>query len=181
MGSYHDIAWTYSPLSSSVDFLDTTISIAHGHVSTTLYEKALNLYLYISPHSCHPPGVLSGLVLGNCHRIYTLCSDRNDAKRHLSNFYRRLLRRGYSRTILLPLFERARDLASNRPTSSKTDVPLDSRIFLHLRYNPRNPPSSQLQRGFSSYIMHPAYEKMLPHDPTRFVNLLLVLESLFCY
>ena len=74
MHTYHGIKWEFKPLSPSVDFLDITISIDNGCISTTLFEKALNLYLYISPHSCHPPGVLTGLVLGNCHRIYTLCS-----------------------------------------------------------------------------------------------------------
>ena len=168
MQSYHGIEWTFSPLATSVDFLDITVSICNGVISTTLYEKALNLYLYISPHSCHPPGVLTGLVLGNCHRIYSLCSAQSDARHHLSNFYRRLLRRGYNSTTLLPLFQRARDLASKlRPSTSDEDIPLDSRIFLHLRYNPRNPPSFQLQRGFSSYIMHPDYEKVLTSIPNN--------------
>ena len=161
MQSYHGIEWTFSSLNNSVDFLDTTITILDGNISTTLYEKALNLYLYISPHSCHPPGVLTGLVLGNCHRIYTLCSDKNDAKRHLSNFYRRLLLRGYNTTTLLPLFNKARDLATTRPAISNKDTSSDTRIFLHLSYNPRNPTSYQLQQGFRSYVMHPDYEKIL--------------------
>ena len=86
MQTYHGVEWTFTPLASSVDFLDITVSIREGIISTTLYEKALNLYLYISPHSCHPPGVLTGLVLGNCHRIYTLCTDQTDVKYHLRNF-----------------------------------------------------------------------------------------------
>ena len=49
-----------------------TLTIVNGKIVTGLYEKALNLYLYIPPHSAHPPGVLTGLVLGNAHRIYTL-------------------------------------------------------------------------------------------------------------
>ena len=159
--SYHGIEWTFSSLTNSVYFLDTTLTILDGNISTTLYEKALNPYLYISPHLCHPPGVLTGLVFGNCHRIYTLCSDKNDVKRHLSNFYRRLLLRGYNTTIFLPLFDKARDLATTCPAISNKDTSSDSRIFLHLSYNPRNPKSYQLQQGFRSYVMHPDYEKVL--------------------
>ena len=162
MHSYHGVTWTFKPLDTKVDFLDMTIRITDGTISTTLFEKALNLYLYISPHSCHPPGVLTGLVLGNCHRIYSLCSSATDATMHLRNFFRRLLRRGYNHTTLLPLFRRASDLHNNpRPFSDNKDVPHDTRMFFHLRYNPRNPPSAKLQRGFSSYIMHPPYEKHL--------------------
>ena len=162
MHNFHGIKWTFKPLSSKVDFLDITISIQDGIIATTLYEKALNLYLYISPHSCHPPGVLTGLVLGNCHRIYSLCTSKHDTSKHLRAFYRRLLRRGYNSTTLIPLFRRARDLATlpRHPNANK-DTPQDSRIFFHSRYNPRNPTSSTLQRGFASYIMHPQYEKQL--------------------
>ena len=112
--------------------------------------------------------MLTGLVPGNCHRIYTLCTDQTDVKYHLCNFYRRLLRRGYNSNTLLPLFKRARDLTTlPRPPTSNKDTPLDSRVFLHLRYNPSNPPSSKLQRGFSSYIMHPDYEKLLTSIPNN--------------
>ena len=69
MQSYHGIEWTFSPLANLVDFLDTTIKINNGIVMTTLYKKAMNLYLYISPYSCHPPGVLTRLVLGNCSSV----------------------------------------------------------------------------------------------------------------
>ena len=70
MQTYHGIQWTFTEPSTKVDFLDITITIKDGTIATTLFEKALNLYLYISLQSCHPPGVLTGLVLGNCHRFF---------------------------------------------------------------------------------------------------------------
>ena len=73
---YHGLKWIFSPRCTKVDFLDITVSIKDNVLTTTLFEKALNLYLYISPQSAHPPGVLTGLVIGNCHRIHTLCSDK---------------------------------------------------------------------------------------------------------
>mmetsp|Transcript_52022 Transcript_52022/g.156125 ORF Transcript_52022/g.156125 Transcript_52022/m.156125 type:complete len:88 (+) Transcript_52022:35-298(+) len=56
--------------------MDLLKIINREKIFTNLYEKALNLHLYIPPHSSHPPGVLSGLVLENSHRIYTLFSDQ---------------------------------------------------------------------------------------------------------
>ena len=43
-----------------------------------MYSKPLALYLYLPPHSCHAPGVLTGLVFGMILRIHRLCSKEED-------------------------------------------------------------------------------------------------------
>ena len=72
-----------------------TISIHEGWIVTSLYEKAMILYLYISPHSAHPPGVLTGLVSGNILWIHSLCNEQDDINLRMKQFYARLLVRGY--------------------------------------------------------------------------------------
>ena len=61
--------------------MDMTIAIRKDRIITSLYEKSMNLYLYITPHSAHPPGVLTGLVSGNIFRIHLLCSEQDDIDR----------------------------------------------------------------------------------------------------
>ncbi|CAB9503752.1 Reverse transcriptase (RNA-dependent DNA polymerase) [Seminavis robusta] len=59
----YKLHWEFTALSSQVDFMDMTITLTHDNkLVTTLYEKPTNLYLYIPSHSCHPPGLLSGVV-----------------------------------------------------------------------------------------------------------------------
>ena len=77
MHAYHGIKWEFQPLASKVDFLDITISIHNGIISTTLYDKVLNLYMYITPHSYHPPDVLTGSSLGIVTE-YTPCVQKCD-------------------------------------------------------------------------------------------------------
>ena len=84
--------------------MDMTISIQEGRIVTSLYEKAMNLYLYISPHSAHPPGVLTGLVSGNILRIHSLFSEQDDINLRMKQFYARLLVRGYQRNLLIHAF-----------------------------------------------------------------------------
>ena len=55
MNNYPGLTWEFNPPSDKVDFMDLTISIHKGKITTSLFEKPLNLQLYIPPHSAHPP------------------------------------------------------------------------------------------------------------------------------
>ena len=104
LNDFHNLEWETSPRSTSVDFLDLTISIRNHSIHTTLYSKPLNLYLYIPPRSAHPPGVLTGLIYGIIHRTFTLCSDPADVQQKLQQFWNRLLARGYEGPAIRTLF-----------------------------------------------------------------------------
>ena len=62
MNNYPGLTWEFNAPSDRVDFMDLTISIKNGQISTSLFEKPLNLHLYIPPHSAHPPRLLPGIV-----------------------------------------------------------------------------------------------------------------------
>ena len=58
MNSYGTLDWEFSERLSTANFLDLTLHVTSSGIRTRLYKKPLNLYLYIPPHSCHPPGIL---------------------------------------------------------------------------------------------------------------------------
>ena len=79
MNALPGLTWEFSERSKSINFMDMTISINNlNRIETTLFEKRLNLHLYIPPHSPHPPGLLPGIVYGTLFRIFTLCSTEED-------------------------------------------------------------------------------------------------------
>jgi hypothetical protein len=51
-------------------FMDMTIQVEGEKIVTTIYAEPLALYQYIPPNSCHPPGVLTGLIFGQILWIY---------------------------------------------------------------------------------------------------------------
>ena len=116
--TFHKLRWEVNAPSDSVVFLDMVLTIDEKRVTTQLYEKILNLYLYISPFSAHSPGVLSGLIIGNILRIYHLCSDSTTRKDFYVKFFLRLRARGYLPSQLLPLFNRGITLAHTKPMPS---------------------------------------------------------------
>ena len=86
-------------------------------------------------------------------------------KRHLTNFYRRLIDRGYTREQLQPLFERAVDnaesymLQTDEEKRAKKKAKMDAtkrKVFFHVPWHPNNPSASVLQQLFRDCISHPA-------------------------
>jgi hypothetical protein len=75
--------------------MDLQKKIEGKKVVTSLFTKPMALHLYIPPHLCHAPGVLSGMVFGNVLRIHQLCSCASDIVIELKLFFHCLLDQGY--------------------------------------------------------------------------------------
>ena len=62
MNMFPSHTWEFSQLSSSVDFMDMTITINDkNHIETTLFKKKLNLHLSF-PSTLPTPVPLPGIV-----------------------------------------------------------------------------------------------------------------------
>jgi hypothetical protein len=165
INSFGTLRWTFTEPSSTIDYLDMTIRIDDSmSIRTNLFEKPLNLYLYLPPHSAHPPGVLTGLIYGMIRRAYRLTTDPADCQAYLRHFYARLRYRGYPQTTLLPLFAAGLTNRNKPPRSKKrqsSNTPNDT-LFLHIPFHPANPPSKQLQETYHDILLHPKDATPLP-------------------
>ena len=170
MDSWHGMEWECKTPSTSVDFMDLTITIDNNRLVTTLYEKDLNLYLYIPPFSSHPRGVFTGTISGQILRIRRLCTFKTDADERIKEFLSRLLARGHSADNLLPLFKRAEENATAYLTRSPEEQAslrkrkLDDashQVYFHLQYHPNDPPSRKIQKLWRDYVSEPAGEDPL--------------------
>jgi hypothetical protein len=164
---YGQLTWTVTPRQLSIPFLDLRLTILpSGRVKTSLYEKERNLYLYLPPHSAHPPGLLRGLIIGMIFRILNLTTDLADAHKNITDLYRRLRNRGYDRATLVPLFNQAYARVSKRLNSPLPEdaAPrtLEDTIFFHIPYNSHDPPRRHLQQLFRSVLHSPPNEPALP-------------------
>ena len=152
MNDFHGLKWTFTePATSGIVFLDMSLSIKDGRISSTLYEKPMATYLYITPTSEHPPGVTASLVMGNVLRIMQLCTDPADIDDKLEAFMDRLCSRGHQHSTLLPLFEKAIINATNylsKSEASKLAVKTlkaeaaRRTVYLHVPFMSDNPSSA---------------------------------------
>ena len=173
MQAYGSLEWEFTDRRKSADFLDLTISVkSNGTFKTKLFEKELNLYLYIPPHSAHPPGVLRGLITGMTKRIYRLTTDAAYQHSSVIDLFNRLLMRGHQASDILPMFKTALT-AANKPLPPpvittgvfETAPPL----FFHLPFHPRDVPSSKVIQAAFHTTFYPRKEQPLP-DLRNFEN-----------
>ena len=148
--------------------MDMPITIRGDGIVTSLYDKAMNLYLYIPPRSDHPLGVLTGLVYGNILRMHLLCSEQDDINLHMKEFYTKLIVRGYQRDFLIPAFRKGITGAcaiikhgSVRRCASDQDMDTRVCVFFHLMYHPRKPTSKYLRIQWTQHLHHPPWEPPL--------------------
>ena len=87
MNAFPGLTWEFSERSKTVEFMDMTIAINDSNIiETSLFEKRLNLHLYIRPHSAHPQEILPGIVYSTLFRIFTLCSSETDKLQQTKDF-----------------------------------------------------------------------------------------------
>jgi hypothetical protein len=85
------LQWVFSERSDKVVFMDLQLKIEGKKIVTYLFAKPMALHLYIPPHSCHAPGILSGIGFGNVLHIHRLCSCATNIVQELKLFFHRLL------------------------------------------------------------------------------------------
>jgi hypothetical protein len=163
MNTFGKLRWEFTERSREAVFLDLTIYIGDDQcLQTELYEKRLNLYLYLPPHSTHPKGVLKGLVFGSVLRIYRLNSKQETCRVHTEKLYYRLRARGYKAKDLQEIFSkailRAKDGENKLDSSDIEPRP----VFFHLPFHPMDPPSNEIQKLFQQHVLAPPYKPLLP-------------------
>ena len=58
------LTWDVEDPSKSTDFLDLMIKIKDGVFITQTYQKAINLYQYLTPDSAHPSWMIKAMIYG---------------------------------------------------------------------------------------------------------------------
>ena len=63
------------PVSESIAFLDTSLSIRNSSISVDLYRKPSDRCTYLLPSSCHPPHTTKNIPFSLALGIVRICSD----------------------------------------------------------------------------------------------------------
>ena len=167
----HPLEWTFSERSNHCIFLDLEIKLFDDNrLATRIYEKKLNLYLYLPAHSCHSPGALKGLIYGFVVRARNLCTEPVDRMPYIKKCHSRLLARGYLDKNIRPIFNDAigkilHGIPDGRPPDRPNDT--EELIYLHLKYNSADPSSNEIQKLFNRTVIEPPNRPHFSELPTE--------------
>ena len=64
VSDYGILTWKIEEPSTTVDFLDLTLTINNGRITSRTFQKKMNLYLYLLLASTHSGNVLKGIIYG---------------------------------------------------------------------------------------------------------------------
>ena len=67
LNSCRILTWKIEDRSKQVNHMDLTLTLQPTMTHAKLYKKAMNLCLYLTPHTAHPPGVTKGIM---CSMFY---------------------------------------------------------------------------------------------------------------
>ena len=168
LNSYSQLEWKTSPLSHTVDFLDLTITITNeGNIETKTFQKKENLFLYIPPHSAHPPGMLQGLVFGLMETYLLQNTQWSNYITYVRLLYQRLLARGHKPDRLKTVFTAAAEHLSKKsldiPSPSligdmvrkKSKLINDHHLFFHPPFGPQEISRREIQMSYARTCNRP--------------------------
>ena len=168
MNTWGKLRWIVSERSTTVDFLDLTLSLENGHITTKTFQKPMNLYLYIPPTSAHPTSCYKGLIVGNFLRFRKQNNDK-DFCNLLGNFAEHLLARGHSLKAVKSHFTKAAAIVDKStlqqlPTKNTLQTPkqdiqqaadpsiVNRSLYLHWEYHPHGMKKERLRAIFDDTI-----------------------------
>ena len=93
---YPTIKCTAEWSQTSINFLDVTVSLIGGKITTDLYVKATDSHQYLHSSSCHPHHCKKGIPYSQALRLNRICSDPISFDRRCNDLEKWLIERGYS-------------------------------------------------------------------------------------
>ena len=153
------LTWEFKELSRSVNFINLTIEIENNKIVTKTFQKALNLYQYIGPLSCHQPkmmeGIIYSLMSNYCHQN-TYIKDYHAMSIHL---FDRHVARGWKHATMKDYILKAdhrinllQPVTNHTAADSSTQLLSNKeRLFFRMEYHINNIPKKAVRALYDHY------------------------------
>ena len=135
------IKFTANYGTKNIPYLDVSISIEDGKITTDLHVKDTDANMCLPFSSCHPRHCPRNIPYSQCLRIRRICSDEENYTKRIKDLNENLSKRGYPQTLL----EEANNKVSKIPREEALKYKVreqSDRPPIIVTHNPANPPIS---------------------------------------
>ena len=180
MNNFGKLKWEFEKLTLTTTFLDLNVTLVekpyttpsnHYDIKFSTYQKPMNLYLYIPPHSAHPPGVIRSLIFSQIKKYWQQNTTTDDFVNITKAFFDRLINRGHNPTKLRHIFHQTAQHIDTKQINNilpiQTTTPTDTdNIYLKWRFHPTDITRKTIQTIYKSTCEQPT-----PQSENGFRNL----------
>ena len=164
------LTWEFEAPSTSVDFLDLTLTIEDHRITTKTFQKRLNLYQYIMPSSNHSPRMMKGIIFSLVKTYFHQNSHTHDYLLMCKKLFQRHVNRGWDRSTLKNWIldaDRRLRFPPSQPRPAAPPLPptppstsSHDRLFLHFEYHKHDIPKLLIRRLYDLYCQ-PTFSSVL--------------------
>lgn len=115
------ISFSHHYSQDSVNFLDVSVSLSGGRLTTKLYRKPTDTHQYLHFYSSHVRHCKTGIPYSQAHRFKRICSNKEDFSANCALMKDALLKQKYPAKIIDDAVNRAGEL--NRADILKAKLP----------------------------------------------------------
>ena len=156
------IKFTSNHSLTSIPFLDVSVSLCNGIITTDLYTKPTDKHQYLLQSSCHPKHTKRAIPFSLALRLRRICSSDDTVTLRTNELKTYLNKRGYNLSFLNQEIGRVNAL-TNKDTLD-TDQP--TRVPLVITYNPAlRPVSSIIHKHFNILSSSPRCANVFKATP----------------
>ena len=124
----------------------------------------MKLYQYIPPRSCHPPGMMEGIIYSLMRTYKKQNTKASDYRLMATKLFRRHVARGWDKNVMKTYILKA-DSKLNNAHQQRAQVPTQhlsnkERLFLHLEYHSGDIPKRTVRALYDTYCK-PVFECLL--------------------
>ena len=120
---------------TSINFLDATVSLVGGNITTNLYVKPTDSHQYLHS-SCHPYHCKKGIPYSQALRVNRICLDHNSFDRRCNGLAKWLIESGYSEREVRKQILRTRGFSRDSLLDRENVREEQNKITFNLTYYP---------------------------------------------
>ena len=152
---------------NEVHFLDVTISLKHGKLGITLFNKPTDSHFCLNTSSCHPSHVLKSIPKGQFIRFRYICSRKSDYLLNSEILCKQFIERGFHEKELKKTIKQVTKMDRNELLQDRIRKRKDPQTILVSTWHPKlSATPSILKYNFHLISSDPKLSKIFKRKPT---------------